>query len=71
MELMNMPRGLLVRAIAIAAGIVPVAIFLHVMAPPPGVPGLVVILYAIVVGNYFGYYLTKHEDEIFTRSDRD
>jgi len=70
MELKGMPRRFLVRGIAISVGIVPVAILPHVTNAPPGVPGLAVILYAILAGNYLGYFLTKHEDEIPTRSDR-
>jgi hypothetical protein len=70
MELaMNLSKGLIVRSAGICVGIAVLAIVLHVAGIASDVEGSILILYVLVMANYFGYYLTKHADEILSESN--
>jgi hypothetical protein len=64
------PRGLLIRGIAILLGSIPLVVVLHVVNPPPDLWGVAVMVYAAVGGIAIADYGVKHPEEIPTRSDR-
>jgi hypothetical protein len=65
-----MPRGLVIRFVALLAGIVPLVIFLQVVNPPPNLAAAAVIAYAAAVGVGIADYGVKHPDEIPPRKTR-
>ena len=68
--MIDMPRGLLIRFIALLAGIVPLVIVLHLVSPPPNLAAAAVIAYAVAAGIGIADYGVKHPDEIPPRSTR-
>ena len=65
-----MPRGLLIRGIAIVLGGIPLMVLLHLVDPPPSLGGMAVVVYAAAGGICIAEYGVKHPDEIPTRSTR-
>ena len=63
-----MIRGLVIREAFYLFGAIPFGSVLHVLDASPEFAGLMVILYAIAGGCYFGHYCVKHQDEIPTRA---
>jgi drug/metabolite transporter (DMT)-like permease len=68
--MIDMPRGLLIRCIAMVLGAVPLVILLHVVDPPPNLGGIAILVYAAAMGIGIAEYGVKHPDEIPTRSTR-
>jgi hypothetical protein len=64
----EMPRGFLIRAVALSLGIVPLVVLLHFVQLPGDLAGVAVFVYAVAGGSYFGSYGVRHQDEIPTRA---
>lgn len=58
-----MPRGLLIRCIAMILGGVPLVILLHIVDPPPNLGGIAIFVYAVAMGIGIAEYGVKHPDE--------
>lgn len=69
--MLDLPKGLLTRFIAIMAGTVLVSALVSVANLSSDGGGIVELLYLLAAAVYLTYFLLKHEDEIPTRSDRD
>jgi len=65
-----MLRGFLIRAVALAVGVVPLMILLDAVDLQPNLAAAAIVVYAAAGGCYFGNYGVKHQDEIPTRSTR-
>ncbi len=68
--MMGIPRGLIFVGFAVAMGIVPLAILLHLIDVSPSLVNIVVIVYAAIGGIGIAEYGVRHEDELPTRLAR-
>lgn len=64
------PRGLLIRCIAMVLGAIPLTILLHVVEPPGKLAGVTVLVYAAALGIMIADYGAKHPDEFPDDSER-
>jgi hypothetical protein len=64
------PRGFLIRGVAIALGVVPLMFLLDTIALKPDLAAVAIVVYAAVTGCYFGNYAVEHQDEIPSRAPR-
>lgn len=67
---MTFVQRIVIRSAIFILGVVPLAILLHVVGAASDIAGTAVIVYTAAGTCYFGNYLTKHADEIPTRSAR-
>jgi uncharacterized membrane protein YfcA len=67
----EMPKGLLVRFLAVCGGCVLVPALLSLIDISSEGAGAVELFYLFASMGYLLYFLLKHEDEIPTRSGRD
>jgi threonine/homoserine efflux transporter RhtA len=66
--MIDMPRGLLIRGIAVVLGAAPLRVLLYVVDASSAWVMAAGIFYAAVAGVFFANYFVEHEDEISTRS---
>ncbi len=69
--MLEMPKGFLVRFLAVCVGCVLVPALLSIVDLSSEGAGAVELVYLFASMGYLLYFLLKHEDEIPTRSGRD
>jgi hypothetical protein len=67
---MTLTKGLVVRFVGICVGIVALPIFFKIADVASDTEGSILLLYVLIVANYFGYYVTGHADEILPESKK-
>lgn len=67
---MTLTKGLVVRFVSICVGIVALPIFFEIADVASDTEGSILLLYVLIVANYFGYYVTGHADEILPDSKK-
>lgn len=67
---MTLTRGLVVRFVGIALGIVSLAVFFKIADVSTDTENSILLVYVLVIANYLGYYVTGHADEILPESKK-
>lgn len=67
---MILTKGLVVRFVGICMGIVALPFFFKIADVASGTEESILLLYVLIVANYFGYYVTGHADEIVPESKK-
>jgi hypothetical protein len=61
--MIDIPRGLLIRCVALVLGTVPLTLILKAVDLPGNLAGVVIIVYAAFMGFAIAEYYIRHPDE--------